>query len=521
MATLSEDSLHWAISHLKKFGDTDILPNPFEYEAIDFNRDDLVKKLSKQDILQWTTHTERKCLVPKQKYGFRVATQIDPLDMVLYTAIGYEVGAEIEKSRLPIADGFAFSNRFQPNGDFRFFDKNITYAQFVEHCKDLAGKYPFVVTTDISDFYYRIYFHPLENALRSAVTTLPVHASAMLKLIKNWNQTTSYGIPVGSNPSRLLAEVILDDVDRVLVSEGVVFTRWVDDYRFFCKSSEDAYKVLANFAEILFNTQGLSLQSLKTHILLSDKFVEEVLESETKKEFNSLSESFWEIIQQLGLTDPYGIIDDEKLTPEVRKEISGLNLESILKEQLAADDIDIKIVRFLIRRMGQLQRKDVVWSLLEESEKLYPVFSDIIQYTSRIGQLLNTAEKHKVGEILLNKLSNSVVSKLEYNRMYIMSLFAGSAEWGNSSNLAGYYYTPADEWFRRSVLLALGKSHQYQWLRTRKKNIGQFSEWEKRAFIYAASSLPKDEREHWYAAIKPNMDDLTKYVINWAKSNPI
>jgi hypothetical protein len=65
MTTLSENSLHWAISHLKKFGDTDILPNPFEYEAIDFNRDDLVKKLSKQDILQWTTHTERKCLVPK------------------------------------------------------------------------------------------------------------------------------------------------------------------------------------------------------------------------------------------------------------------------------------------------------------------------------------------------------------------------------------------------------------------------------------------------------------------------
>jgi hypothetical protein len=441
--------------------------------------------------------------------------------MVLYTAIGYEVGAEIERCRLPIADKFAFSNRFQADSDFRFFDKNISYSQFVEHCKDLAGKYPFVVVTDISDFYYRIYFHPLENALRSAVTVLPSHASAMLKLIKNWNQTASYGIPVGSNPSRLLAEVILDDVDRVLVSEGVVFSRWVDDYRFFCKSSEEAYKVLANFAEILFNTQGLTLQSLKTHILPSDKFVEEVLESETKREFNALSESFWDIIQQLGLADPYGIIDDEDLTPGVREEISALNLGSILKEQLAADEIDIKLVRFLIRRMGQLQRKDVIWSLLDESEKLYPVFSDIVQYISKIGHLLSATAKHKAGEILLNKLSNSVVSKLEYNRMYIMSLFAESAEWGNSSNLASYYYTPADEWFRRSVLLALGKSHQYQWLRTKKKNIGQFSEWEKRAFIYAASSLPKDQREHWYAAIKPNMEDLTKSVINWAKANPI
>ena len=102
-----------------------------------------------------------------------------------------------------------------------------------------------------------------------------------------------------------------------------------------------------------------------------------------------------------------------------------------------------------------------------------------------------------------------------------MGLFAGSAEWGNARSLAGYYSLPADQWFRRSLLLALGKAGQYRWLRTKKNSIGQFTEWEKRAFVYAASSLPKDERKHWYSAIKPKSDELTKYVAVWAQANPI
>ena len=188
MATLSKDSIEWAINHLLAFSDTDIFPRVFEYEAIAHNRDDIVKWLSKQDINQWATRTNRKCLVPKQRYGFRVATQLDPLDNLFFLALTLEIGDEIEGARIPIDEKISFSNRFKRDDtEFRYFRRDISYQDFKEHCKKLASQYQYVVVTDIADFYYRIYFHALENTLRSAVTSRPAHATATLKLINNPN----------------------------------------------------------------------------------------------------------------------------------------------------------------------------------------------------------------------------------------------------------------------------------------------------------------------------------------------
>ncbi len=92
----------------------------------------------------------------------------------------------------------------------------------------------------------------------------------------------SYGIPVGNNPSRMLAELVLDDFDRVLLAEGIVFARWVDDYRLFCHTKEEAHQQLARLAEII-NAQGLTLQSQKTNILTSEYFINNIIESESKK----------------------------------------------------------------------------------------------------------------------------------------------------------------------------------------------------------------------------------------------
>ena len=107
MLKLKDDSLDWALSHALLKGDTDILPHAFEFQALKHNWDDVKKHLLDQDILGWSSRPLRRCLSPKRRYGFRIATQIDPLDFLVFSALTYEIGEDLESHRL----------QWQPDGN--------------------------------------------------------------------------------------------------------------------------------------------------------------------------------------------------------------------------------------------------------------------------------------------------------------------------------------------------------------------------------------------------------------------
>ncbi len=520
--TLSPKTIEWTLEHFARHNDTDIFHKPFEFQAIYHNKDEFIKKLSTQDVFQWNTKTFRRCLVPKQRYGFRLATQLDPQDMIFYFGLFLEVGEKIENARVKADKNISFSYRFAPdNTDYFAFDRNINFSKFQTYCRELANNHQFVVVTDIADFYPRIYLHRLENALSASLSSLPNHAKAIVKLIKGWNQNVSYGIPVGNSPSRLLAEIVIDDIDRTLLAEGMVFTRFVDDYRIFCNSRQEAYKCLARLANALHDSHGLTLQAQKTKILTSQEFIDQILETDEQKEIKSLVDGFDDIIDGLGLQNPYDPIDYDDLSPEIQAKINGLNLENLLYEQLAKDEIDIPTTKFLINRLGRLKRTEPLDNILAAIDNLHPVLSEIVRYLSEIGEGLSQEKRQEIGALILSKLQDSVVSNLEFNKMQIMSVFAGTNNWGNTERLARYYNFESDAFFRRTVLLALGKSGQDFWLRTKKVSLDQMSVWDKRAFLYAASCFPKDERDHWYNAIQKSRDELERYVMAWASKNPI
>ena len=100
MLNVKEKSLNWAINHALLMGDTDVFPIPFEYKAIKHDWNNIRLFLSKENILKWTTRPHRILIAPKAKYGFRVITQLDPLDFIIYAAIIYELGSDIESRRI-------------------------------------------------------------------------------------------------------------------------------------------------------------------------------------------------------------------------------------------------------------------------------------------------------------------------------------------------------------------------------------------------------------------------------------
>ena len=75
-----------------------------------------------------------------------------------------------------------------------------------------------------------------------------------------WSGRDSYGLPVGGNASRLLAEAALIDIDRYLISQNITYVRFVDDFRIFAENTDQA----AYFFQVLQSRlaeDGLTLNS--------------------------------------------------------------------------------------------------------------------------------------------------------------------------------------------------------------------------------------------------------------------
>ena len=129
----------------------------------------------------------------------------------------------------------------------------------MEHSTKLSEEYEFVVACDISEFYPRLGHHRLENALKQVAGDTP-YPKQIMDFLSNYSNTRSFGLPIGGPAARILSEITINQIDRLLTGNGIVFARFADDYHLFAQSREDAYHHLIFLSEKLFDNQGLSLQ---------------------------------------------------------------------------------------------------------------------------------------------------------------------------------------------------------------------------------------------------------------------
>lgn len=206
---VSSDSLEWALKHVENFGDTIFLPRAFEYQAIRHDWPEIKKWLMTQDLRNWSSRPFRRFLASKSRYSFRYVTQLDPLEYLLFTALLYDVGPQLESVRLPSSDKTVFSWRFDLKTDGQMYSPEFRWHDFNQRCLELAkpSRCKWIVVADIADFFPHIYIHPLEQVLDRATTRSP-HAYCLLRMLSNWNAFVSYGLPVGLAGSRILAEAV-------------------------------------------------------------------------------------------------------------------------------------------------------------------------------------------------------------------------------------------------------------------------------------------------------------------------
>jgi hypothetical protein len=521
MLKLQESSLNWALEHALRFGDTDVFPLSFEYKAIKHDWTNLRKWLRNQNILEWKVRPHRTLLSPKAKFGFRVITQLDPLDFLIFAATIREIASDIEENRISIDKNVVFSYRVSIKPDGNIFIPNVGYDSFLYQAKILLqdDSIRFVATTDIADFYLRIYHHRLENALQNA-TSRQSHVRAIMRLLAGWNGTETFGIPVGNAPSRLLAEINLSDVDEALLANGVRFVRYNDDYRIFTQTYSEAYRHLAFLADFLYRIHGLTLQPQKTTILDRETFIRRFLSTPEDVEVDSLGSEFNRLISDLGLTDPYETINYDSLTEEQKDIVNSLNLVQLFKNELKLDgEADLNLLRFILRRMGQLGDTSVIEDVLDNLDVLHPAFPDVIKYLKRLTDL-STDERSRIGAKILHMLENSIISELDYHRMWALDLFTDSTEWNNQDQFLRLLGSARDALSRRQIILAMGRASQQYWFQSKWRNLFDEPHWSRRALLAASSCMPPDARKHWYRSVEAKLDHLEIAVMKWAKQNP-
>ena len=428
----------------------------------------------------------------------------------------------MESYRLPENEGIVFSWRFDPRSDGTMFSRKTRYRQFQEKAWQLANisNEHYVVVTDITDFFPNLYHHRVENALRSAAPNNLSHTKAIVQLLSAWREKQSFGLPVGPNASRLIAEVAIHDIDLTLRAEGLTFVRYADDFRIFCKTRKDAYKALVTLAEVLWKNHGLTLVGQKTDIMPVEVFKQRYFRSGKKIELERLSKSFADILDILGLDNWYEDIEYDDLDSDLKDRVHSLNIEGLLTEQLRSESIDIPLTRFILRRLSQFQDADAAERILTYIDKLYPVFVDVIAYFNNLKNLTK-GRRLEIGKSVLELMDSSVVSHLEYHRLHLLNLFATTASWGNAHKITELWSQFSDYFTRRKLILALGQSGQNYWFRLHKTDWQQFSPWERRAFLRGASSLEGDERRHWYDSISGRLNPLEGAIVRWSRQNPI
>ena len=113
----------------------------------------------------------------------------------------------------------------------------------------------------------------MENALKHL--DLPGdQPSKIMSFLANFSGTISVGMPVGGPAPRILSELYLTQVDRLLLLQGIVFCRFADDYHIFCNTYEEAFKSLVFLSETLLQNSVLQLQKAKTRIMSSAEFLQ-------------------------------------------------------------------------------------------------------------------------------------------------------------------------------------------------------------------------------------------------------
>lgn len=513
-----------SLRNIAKYGDTDIFPFPFEKHVF-FDRLDACKTLLQElhdnfdDFLASYPPATIETLTQVGYTGFRWATQIEPFWNAYYLALAISIADQIEFKRISETEKIVFSHRYEWDDEAAKLFKDITWNDYRARSLELSQSFNFVVTTDIADFYPRIYHHRIENELNRLPSPGDT-PNRIMQLLKNFSKNVSYGLPIGGPASRILAELALTSVDDHLLRRQKSFCRYADDYSIFCDSKSEAYEALVLLSEKLFN-EGLVLQKTKTRIISTKEFQEAagLLDPRSEK---SDSGDTTEEQKLLGISirfDPYSLTAEEDYE-KLKAAVNEVDIVGILGREVAKTAIDTTVAKQAIRAIRALDhpaREGAVRTILDDAnlEVLSPVFVMVMLAVRGVYDELEDTGMDFVDDALLGIYENRPhLLSVELNLSYFIQALSAGNTGRKQEILIELFDKPSSHLIRRQIIQIMARWECHYWLSDIKQKYGGLSEWEKRAFILASYVLG-DEGRHWRRNIRRTWTPMDLIVRDW------
>lgn len=521
-----------AVQNLIKHGDTDIFPLPFEGHAIYDKQDKFIELICEydanfDDYLARFPPSNTNALIPVSYYGFRWGTQIDPVWNAHFLSCVIALSKKIEATRVKPDAESVFSYRYKPDknsGDL--FDRNFSWHAFMvkslEHCE----KYEFVTTCDISEFYPRLGHHRLENALLQIAGDTE-YPRKIMAFLGNFSNTRSFGLPIGGPAARILSELTINQIDKLLQGKRIPFVRFADDFHLFARSREEAYRQTIFISEKLFENQGLSLQKSKTRIMTTSEFratspVQAPLDNDSaEEEGRGIAERHKRSKRLLSFSlrfDPYSPTaneDYEKLKQDVR----NFDILGLLKEELAKSRVHIALSRKIISAIHYLEgrtKDHAVLSIIENSDILYPIFSSALIMMDKVFDELEENTKTSLTQKIVDLIrSDSHVLRVDVHLCFALRVLQHTNSEVVQQLLKDLYENRKSDIVRRDIILIMALWGDWYWLSDLRNQYRQLSAPEKRALLVASYSL-KDEGRHWREHMKKELIPFEKFILSWA-----
>ena len=507
---LPREMLNFSLQHIVTNGDTDIFPYPFELKFYEQSSEKILDALSNLDLNNYSPMSLIESLIPKTKYGFRVAHQPYPSDTIIYTALVCSIFDDVESARDPSQMNRAFSYRKEPGIHGDLFISGHGFRQWLSNFTPMMfdGQYTHAIRTDISDFYMRIYRHRLENIIDSMSGNTPI-VKKIEKLLGMWRGGQSFGIPVGSDASRLLAEAALHDTDMALISEGYWHSRYVDDMIILVKEGQSPYAALAFLAKHLTENEGLSLNNQKTTVFPWGEFLASMSPpdgEEVEKDEWATERLFWAA---------YGNdeLDQEALDALMTKDLVK-ELETVLEEKYW----DMGAIRIILHAMRLVGSEDVSQYIRSNISNLIPFAKDVCLLIEHFV-LNGTKGFEDMSAELTDLILSDSMRPIDCGRAWFLEL--------GVRGIVEFTMTDVRKLDALTGTLDIRQLHLIRWrlndvnyFRSRKSRVNEIQQWAQPSFIFGARCLPRDEYGHWLRSLRSRLQfPLAKEFADWCLEN--
>lgn len=352
-----------AIANVTAFGDTDLFPDSPEQLILSHRTAAIhraVLDLHRQFGAARASRPRTEplhALFPAGALGYRLGTQIETVWNLYFLALVILAAPRIEAARAPRDRQIIHSYRYRTGlGGGRIFDPEIGWRSFTQRTIELCHSHASVVVCDLADFYHRIDAKSAASALKRCGVETPLVAR-IVSILRGLG-SDALGLPIGGPASRLIAEAVLAEVDELMLGKGIVFCRFVDDYRLFAQGPTQAREALALLTASLF-TRRLSVQKTKTRLLGGSELRAELALGagaglgQTKVATSPGAQDLRELIAQPAHVDPYSGLRaqrDERLETFARQP----GALALLKREFSKPQTNAAIARNLLSAIAYL-----------------------------------------------------------------------------------------------------------------------------------------------------------------------